>query len=116
MTYHPEIGPRQTVDRRQVDWLLSQDTGLSSTAIFEHMTGRSSNGDYPLDVDDFGRCYRLLERFPEWRVRMLEMVVYGKEWAALAGRWSDIEVWYRDFLKTRNWKRFQRSFDKVIAR
>ena len=54
-----------------IEWLMSGDTGISSETICAVMTGSKKGGvfgaDIPHDVADFGRCYRLLKNFPEWR-------------------------------------------------
>ena len=54
-------------------WLAKGDTGLSSETIALRMCG-IPNGRYgicyPHDGDDFGRCYRLLRLYPEWRARL----------------------------------------------
>lgn len=77
-----------------VDWIDCGDTGLSSTAIWKHMMGAASSGDYPYDPDDFGRCFRLLAApwARGWRERMPEMARYGKVWAALATEWPKLEA------------------------
>jgi hypothetical protein len=79
-------------------WPTSDDTGMSSKAIFNHMRGRPSDGRYPLDPDDFGRCHRLLALAPEWRNRIGEMAAYGAEWAALSAAWNELETLYREEL------------------
>lgn len=81
-------------------WLAGTDTGLSSKTIWCVMMGRRDFGpmgrwgpNVPLDPDDFGRCHRLLKRFPQWRERIGEMrTVPG--WAGLADAWPELEVLY----------------------
>lgn len=80
-------------------WVAGGDTGASSLAIWSHMMGvdprtRSWGAAYPLDPDDFGRCYRLLWRIPEWRARVGEMACYGPVWAALANAWEELTALY----------------------
>lgn len=76
------------------DWLLSGDTGLSSEAIWRHMMGMAPDVEWgprsPLDPSDFGRCHRLLQKFPEWRTRIGEMVKYPA-WNPLAAHWDELE-------------------------
>lgn len=72
-------------------WLLSGDTGMSSKAIFNFMrTGEKSEWT-PADPSDLGRCLRLLERFPEWRERMPEMVECSQMWANMVPYWDVLE-------------------------
>ena len=82
-------------------WIVGDDTGLSSTAIWAHMMGtapaeRFGHVAYPLDPDDFWRCYRLLLLVPEWRARIGEMAQYGPVWAALAGAWDELTALFEE--------------------
>jgi hypothetical protein len=82
-------------------WPMSDDTGISSKAIYQHMrTGYAApdrwGGTYPRDPADFGRCYRLLLLAPSWRSRITEMSQYGGEWAALAGAWDELTALYEE--------------------
>lgn len=71
-------------------WMAGNDTGMSSKAIALHMTTGDCDGSYPFDPADLGRCLRLLERFPDWKPRIVEMSVYGAVWSAYTERWSEI--------------------------
>jgi hypothetical protein len=76
-------------------WPVSDDTGLSSRAIYEHMRyGGARKADHPWDPSDFGRCYRLLALAPDWRARIGEMATYGKVWARLAAAWDELTALY----------------------
>jgi hypothetical protein len=82
------------------DWPGCGDTGISSEAIWRHMTGlqRSAWGmSPPRDPADFGRCYRLLSApwAAEWRARIGEMAQYPG-WAGLVARWDELEALYRE--------------------
>ena len=78
--------------RRAMEWLLSNDSGVSSEAICAWMLGgaRPPSGSYPRDPADLGRCLRLLERVPEWQSRMPEMAQFGPHWSGLVARWDEI--------------------------
>lgn len=81
----------QTIDDRAVAWMTSFDRGVSSETIWSVMTGKTvPSRDYPHDVDDFGRCARLLALIPEWRPRLHLMAGMGPVWEALAARWDEI--------------------------
>lgn len=86
----------QTTERRALLWLAGRDSGLSSQAIAYHMLGLSSNGNYPLDPSDLGRCLRMLELFPEWKPRISEMASYSKCWAGLCARWDALAAMMAD--------------------
>lgn len=85
---------------RQIEWLTSGDTGVSSETIFRVMTGRKPRPGHwdgtPLDSDDFGRCFRLLERFPEWRARMGEVATRFPNWSGLVSEWPELERLWRE--------------------
>lgn len=90
------LDERESVMARAVDWLLGGDAGLSSRAILRHMVGQLVEAwDYPGDLYDFGRCVRLLDRFPEWQDRVGEMAEYGEGWAGVVNRWEALLVVYR---------------------
>jgi hypothetical protein len=80
--------PAKTPD----EWAGSRDVGVSSATIWSVMTGRpsfySDNYDAPYDPDDFGRCYRLLKLFPDWRKRMPEVAAKYPIWKGLVREWD----------------------------
>ena len=87
--------------QRAMGWIVGNDTGASSKAIWAHMMGVGMPTEWgwsgPADPDDFGRCYRLLELMPEWRERMKEMAANcGPEWAAIAPAWNELESLWRE--------------------
>lgn len=86
------------ISRAALDWITSDDTGLSSQAIWTHMTGGANwpwgYPHYPHDPSDLGRCLRLLEAVPEWKPRIAEMAERGPEWAALVARWDELAASY----------------------
>jgi hypothetical protein len=86
-----------------LNWLASNDTGLSSRAILAHMmldtTVAAMNGwrmEYPHDPADLGRCIRLMDIEPSFRARILEMGHYSPQWARLAAHWSELEALYHE--------------------
>lgn len=81
----------KTDEQRAIAWLLSEDTGTSSTSILAHMLGEHyEDVDAPHDPSDLGRCVRLLALFPAWVPRMGEMAKYGPAWAGLVEDWQKI--------------------------
>lgn len=77
-----------------VTWITGKDTGLSSKAIWTHMVGSTEWSwgwpHYPHDPDDLGRCLRLLELVPLWKLRIGEMARHNRQWAALVARWAEL--------------------------
>lgn len=78
-----------------IGWLLSNDTGTSSKTICAVMTGSDiPRPDVPYDLDDFGRCYRLLKLFPEWVERMPEVGRKFPEWGPMVAEWEKLMGMY----------------------
>lgn len=72
----------EDVNQRAINWIVSEDTGVSSKVIWAVMMGTDLTGlslSTPSDVSDFGRCFRLLNIIPEWEARLdeLKKVDYG---------------------------------------
>ena len=88
----------------QRKWWFGCDVGKSSASIFFVLTDQNkilkeavekySNGAYPRDADDFGRCQRLLELIPEWRSRLSEVAIAypNGPWPKIIERWHELEV------------------------
>lgn len=83
-----------------LNWIAGSDVGVSSKAIWSRMmTGavndaNSWHGNYPHDPSDFGRCHRLLQLVPAWRLRIGEMAACSVEWASLAAHWEELTSLY----------------------
>ena len=64
--------------------------------------------DASRDPDDFGRCHRLLERFPEWRERLPEVADKFPVWRGLVAEWDRLTAIYlRDLPTGRSDELFQ---------
>ena len=90
------------------DWRTGPDTGSSSITIFNHLVCNlnEETPHVPYDIDDFGRCFRLLKAFPTLRADINKMAkVPG--WKKLAENWSRLEKLYEDkdirFQSTLKW-------------
>jgi hypothetical protein len=86
---------------KPLDWILGNDTGTSSETIWEVMTGQEighlNHRSPPSDEDDFGRCFRLLIHFPEWRPRLGEVAARHPMWAPLVRDWDKVEKLYLEY-------------------
>ena len=83
----------------QTQWWEGTDVGLSSAAMFGVLGNvcaaaslEYSDKATPRDADDFGRCKRLLDKFPEWKARLGEVAVAypDTKWPAIVSRWDEI--------------------------
>ncbi|NLA68015.1 MAG: hypothetical protein GX856_07205 [Gammaproteobacteria bacterium] len=104
-----------STERRALLWLAGGDSGASSKAICHHMLGMKSDGSFPWDPSDLGRCLRLLELFPEWKPRIGEMARYSYIWSALATRWDELAAMMADEVGI-DWskgKRAPRTYDAM---
>lgn len=79
-----------------IKWFIWDDTGISSRAIVSQMTGFKTQrwSDHPADGGDFGRCHRLLEAVPEFKVRIEEMAQRSPQWAVLVEHWHELTQHY----------------------
>jgi hypothetical protein len=88
----------------QYAWRIGGDTGISSEAIWHVMTGVSESkrwwSSVPHDPEDFGRCYRLLVLFPEWRGRLSEVAERHPTWIPFVAHWGEMERLYLRDLAT----------------
>lgn len=79
-----------------IEWLMSDDCGTSSETICMVMTSsRPLNhhlGSPPSDNADFGRCYRLLKHFPQWRSRLPEVAQRFPAWGPMVRAWGELEA------------------------
>jgi hypothetical protein len=83
------------------DWLSSRDTGVSSCTIFTAATDSPPPWgffDVPYDPSDFGRCYRLLKHFPEFRQHLHKTVDLCPAWAPFVDHWDELTAIYEDEL------------------
>ena len=93
----PDIGYREPTPRTPEEWIAGRDTGASSATIWSALTGSPSPDgryDVPHDGADFGRCYRLLDLFPEWRPRLVEVAVKHPAWTPFAREWAALTALY----------------------
>lgn len=85
-------------EKKAIEWLLSGDTGSSSKTILCAMLGHTcKDPDIPYDAGDFGRCYRLLLKFPQWGKRLDEVAKKHRQWKPFVEKWPDLEVLYERF-------------------
>lgn len=80
-------------------WAHGPDSGTSSKAMVQAITGarlvaESERARTPSDPDDFGRCSRVLERFPELRAQLQKAAALSPGWAALVAAWDELEQLY----------------------
>lgn len=85
---HPHLSPDAC------RWLAVGKQGISSSALFQHLTCGDPITDRstPRDLDDFGRCKRMFEEVPELRQRLSAAAPnLPPVWGRLAAIWSELE-------------------------
>ncbi len=100
-------GKTMEVNKDYVKWLVGSDVGVSSRTIMEVMLGMADpkhedawrKYSTPSDPADFGRCHRLLERFPEFKPRLASVVKIFPKWGPLVREWDKLTVIYLKELK-----------------
>lgn len=83
------------VSKDATKWLASGERGMSSEAMFTHLTGVKCGDDWgfdsiPYDPSDFRRCQLLLEQVPELHPIFPRMAEVSPKWAALVQAWPNI--------------------------
>ncbi len=100
-------------------WIVSHDTGTSSKTIWAVMMGVKPDwADVPLDVDDFGRCVRLLTVVPEFRPRLQEVADKYHRWQPLIDNWIELErlywAWESDKGSAKSWEAFYEVIEPFL--
>jgi len=87
--------------KEKLKWIDGDDTGVSSKTIWSVMMDviddikdSSFYCDIPYDPSDFGRCYRLLELFPDWKERLSEVAEIFPIWEPMVKRWDELTALY----------------------
>lgn len=79
-------------------WLLGDDTGISSRTIMAVMMGETVTSiggpGVPQDPADFGRCWRMLRLFPEFRERLSEVAQKYPAWTGLVREWDTLTAMF----------------------
>jgi hypothetical protein len=88
-----------SIEAKVLRWALTGKTGASSKCMAAHLTGNESDGSYPHDGGDFGRCVGLLKAAPELRAILHNMSEVNRYWAALVKDWDTIEALSGDYDK-----------------
>lgn len=91
------IHTKDTHYKKALEWIVGDDTGISSKTIWSVMMGVAiDRADKPYDPSDFGRCYRLLKLIPEWRNRLEEVSKTYPQWKGLVENWSELEALWEE--------------------
>ena len=101
----PQGAPQNETTDRAMYWRNNGKVGLSSLTIWCHlMNAKHPEADkvewssHPFDVDDFSRCYLLLEAVPEWKEEIYSSSLpnCSKTWELLIMRWSELTKLYEE--------------------
>jgi hypothetical protein len=97
-----DTGRREPVATSPIEWLKGRDTGASSATIWTVMTGLPVpyQPNVPRDPDDFGRCFRLLALFPQWRPRLPEVAAKYPEWKPFVDAWDQLKAMFENALSS----------------
>jgi len=89
-----------------MQWVVIGDTGISSKTLWYVMMEekgvdlpidfRPFDFDVPHDSADSGRCYRLLQNFPQWYYRLHEVSNKFPLWVGVIREWNTLERLYKE--------------------
>lgn len=95
----PDYGEPASM-KAYAEWACGDDSGVSSLTLLSAITGVNFRWRWrpstPSDHWDFGRCVRLLDRFPELRPQLGKVADKHADWAGLVAAWADLEALYRE--------------------
>lgn len=87
-----------------IDWLLTGETGMSSTYMCAVVLDRHIQLAYPCDPSDFHRCKLFLDRFTQYEKKQILEKIKKKNannlWVNLINNWDVLEqIYERDLPK-----------------
>ncbi len=99
VSIHSKCSPGKHIEKPPMtpeEWAIGRDTGISSLTIYAAITSRKGDGYFgtPHDPDDFGRCYRLLKLFPQWREQLYKTVTICPEWKPFVEAWDELTTMF----------------------
>lgn len=103
-------------------WLISDDTGISSRTMFIALRGLSEDAspkfgtDIPYDVADFGRCYRLIERFPHWKNELNKVSDRFPKWIPFIENWDELSNLYEEAISTNTYSPINNRLNELRGR
>jgi hypothetical protein len=88
-------------------WIIEGEVGTSSKTIWAVMMGVVNEKrqcddwhyDTPKDPSDFGRCWKLINLFPEWESRLHEVSDVFPKWIPFVSEWDRLTTMYEDALR-----------------
>ena len=81
------------MDRKILEWIFTENPGLSSMAIAAKMAGIDCGEvSHPYDPADLRRCIEFLDFVPGTRERLSEMCEVSPQWFRLVTAWEALEL------------------------
>jgi hypothetical protein len=89
------------MDKKYLQWATSNDTGISSETLLCLLLDlpKPHHWGVPGDLADFGRCYRMIELFPELKERFPEIAELHPDWRPFIDCWEQMARLYRECVK-----------------
>jgi hypothetical protein len=111
----PVADQSKSVQDKAMFWLNNGHVGLSSKTMWNCLMGNKRFPiDIPWDPDDFGRCYKLLETVPEWKIRLHEVAKLSPVWSRLVTNWDKLNEYYEDQVKNKKPNGMYEFMEKLI--
>lgn len=87
------------IKKEYLEWAMGDDTGVSSKTMLRTFLNLANNSHWgnghPSDPSDFGRCYRLLKAFPEFKEKLPKLKKF-KGWIAVIDNWEKLVALYEE--------------------
>jgi hypothetical protein len=96
-------------------WMINGKVGQSSKTLACAACGVwvSNQIHYPYDVDDFSRCYFLIEQIPNVRKGVDELATACYVWEQYAKHWDEMTELYKRGIPNQCWLPLRRLIDKL---
>lgn len=105
--YEPKVDQNKDIHDKAMFWIANGEQGMSSKTMWNcFMSNKDYRIHYPLDPDDFSRCWKLLEMIPEWKGELHKLKPLSKEWRNLVDNWNSLTDMYVKNTKE-NWKNYK---------
>ena len=89
-----EIANKLAIRDKMHWWLANGERGTSSATIYSVLSNDllldRDRFSHPYDIDDFRRCYLLLQAIPEFKPMMSQLKSISAVWSRLVDNWDEL--------------------------
>ncbi len=105
----PEADQNKNVMEKALWWISNGHVGMSSKTMWNCLMNSTKPYpiNHPYDPDDFSRCYKLLQAFPEWKTEIHKLKPLSKAWSNLVDNWDKLTEMYEQNEREK-WKNYKK--------